>query len=50
MSLVGVRHDDGRVGFDVWVGGGLSTNPKFAQRLGVGDWGGGGDHEAAAAS
>jgi sulfite reductase (ferredoxin) len=35
ISFVGVRHDDGRVGFDVWVGGGLSTNPKFAQRLGV---------------
>jgi sulfite reductase (ferredoxin) len=31
-----VRHDDdGRVGFDLWVGGGLSTNPMFAQRLGV---------------
>jgi sulfite reductase (ferredoxin) len=30
-----VRHDDGRVGFDVWVGGGLSTNPKLAQRLGA---------------
>jgi sulfite reductase (ferredoxin) len=35
VSFVGVRHDDGRVGYDVWVGGGLSTNPKFAQRLGV---------------
>src|SRR5947199_2291408 len=35
ISFVGVRHDDGRVGFDVWVGGGLSTNPMFAQRLGV---------------
>jgi sulfite reductase (ferredoxin) len=35
VSLVGVRHDDGRVGFDLWVGGGLSTNPKLAQRLGV---------------
>jgi sulfite reductase (ferredoxin) len=35
ISFVGVRHDDGRVGFDVWVGGGLSTNPKLAQRLGV---------------
>jgi sulfite reductase (ferredoxin) len=35
ISFVGVRHDDGRAGFDVWVGGGLSTNPKLAQRLGV---------------
>ncbi|HET6911543.1 MAG TPA: nitrite/sulfite reductase [Mycobacteriales bacterium] len=35
VSFVGVRHDDGRTGFDVWVGGGLSTNPMFAQRLGV---------------
>jgi sulfite reductase (ferredoxin) len=35
ISFVGVRHPDGRVGFDVWVGGGLSTNPMFAQRLGV---------------
>ena len=26
---------DGTPGFDLWVGGGLSTNPKFAQRLGV---------------
>ncbi len=35
VSFVGVRHDDGRVGYDLWVGGGLSTNPKLAQRLGV---------------
>jgi sulfite reductase (ferredoxin) len=35
VSFVGVRHDDGRTGFDLWVGGGLSTNPKLAQRLGV---------------
>ena len=35
VSFVGVRHPDGRVGFDVWVGGGLSTNPKLAQRLGA---------------
>jgi sulfite reductase (ferredoxin) len=34
ISFVGVEHD-GRVGFDLWVGGGLSTNPMFAQRLGV---------------
>ena len=35
IGLVGARHPDGRVGFDVWVGGGLSTNPIFAQRLGA---------------
>jgi sulfite reductase (ferredoxin) len=35
ISFVGVRHEDGRVGFDLWVGGGLSTNPKLAVRLGV---------------
>jgi sulfite reductase (ferredoxin) len=35
VSFVGVRHGDGRVGFDLWVGGGLSTNPKLAQRLGT---------------
>jgi sulfite reductase (ferredoxin) len=35
ISFVGVRHEDGRVGYDVWVGGGLSTNPKLAQRLGA---------------
>jgi sulfite reductase (ferredoxin) len=34
ISFVGVVND-GRVGFDLWVGGGLSTNPMFAQRLGV---------------
>jgi sulfite reductase (ferredoxin) len=34
ISFVGVRNED-RVGFDLWVGGGLSTNPMFAQRLGV---------------
>jgi len=35
ISFVGVRHSDGRVGFDVWIGGGLSTNPMLAKRLGV---------------
>jgi sulfite reductase (ferredoxin) len=29
-----VRNGD-RLGYDVWVGGGLSTNPMFAKRLGV---------------
>ena len=35
VSFVGVLGPDGEPGFDVWVGGGLSTNPMFAQRLGV---------------
>ncbi len=35
ISFVGVRHPEHGPGFDVWVGGGLSTNPMLAQRLGV---------------
>ena len=35
VSFVGVIGPDGRPGFDLWVGGGLSTNPHFAQRLGA---------------
>ena len=35
VSFVGVRLPDGTVGYDLWVGGGLSTNPKLAVRLGV---------------
>ena len=35
VSFVGVRREDGETGFDLWVGGGLSTNPMLAQRLGV---------------
>lgn len=35
LSFVGVRHPELGPGFDVFVGGGLSTNPMFAQRLGV---------------
>src|SRR3954467_15659513 len=34
-AFVGVIGPDGRPGYDLWVGGGLSTNPKFATRLGV---------------
>src|SRR4029079_13605135 len=37
ISFVGVVHPEHGPGFDLWVGGGLSTNPKIAQRLGV--WG-----------
>ena len=35
VSFVGVVNDDGEAGYDLWVGGGLSTNPMFAQRIGV---------------
>jgi sulfite reductase (ferredoxin) len=35
ISFVGVRNADGEAGYDLWVGGGLSTNPMFAQRIGV---------------
>jgi sulfite reductase (ferredoxin) len=35
VSFVGVIGVDGTAGFDLWVGGGLSTNPMFAKRLGV---------------
>jgi len=35
VSFIGVVHPELGPGFDVWVGGGLSTNPKIAQRLGA---------------
>jgi sulfite reductase (ferredoxin) len=35
VSFVGVVHPELGPGFDVWVGGGLSTNPMLAQRLGA---------------
>jgi sulfite reductase (ferredoxin) len=35
ISLVGVEHPEEGPGYDLWVGGGLSTNPMFAQRLGA---------------
>ena len=35
VSFVGVVNAEGVAGYDLWVGGGLSTNPMFAQRLGV---------------
>lgn len=35
LSFVGVVHPDHGPGFDVWVGGGLSTNPHLAVRLGA---------------
>ncbi|WP_148574298.1 nitrite/sulfite reductase [Nocardioides caldifontis] len=35
VSFVGTVHPDHGPGFDLWVGGGLSTNPMLAQKLGV---------------
>ncbi|ASO22119.1 sulfite reductase (ferredoxin) [Actinoalloteichus hoggarensis] len=35
VSFIGVEHPEHGPGFDLWVGGGLSTNPKLAVRLGV---------------
>ncbi|MFF8874329.1 nitrite/sulfite reductase [Streptomyces massasporeus] len=35
VAFVGVVHPEHGPGFDVWVGGGLSTNPKLGVRLGT---------------
>ncbi|MEU1297988.1 nitrite/sulfite reductase [Streptomyces sp. NPDC005840] len=35
IAFVGVVHPEHGPGFDLWVGGGLSTNPKIGQRLGA---------------
>lgn len=35
VAFVGTTHPVHGPGFDLWVGGGLSTNPMLAQRLGV---------------
>ncbi|MFJ3223824.1 nitrite/sulfite reductase [Streptomyces sp. NPDC086783] len=35
VAFVGVEHPEHGPGFDLWVGGGLSTNPKIGQRLGA---------------
>ncbi|MEU3225305.1 nitrite/sulfite reductase [Streptomyces sp. NPDC006976] len=35
ISFVGVVHPEHGPGFDLWVGGGLSTNPRLAERLGA---------------
>ncbi|GIE94016.1 nitrite/sulfite reductase [Paractinoplanes rishiriensis] len=35
ISFLGVEHPVHGPGFDLWVGGGLSTNPRLAERLGV---------------
>jgi sulfite reductase (ferredoxin) len=35
VAFIGVEHPEHGPGFDLWVGGGLSTNPMLAKRLGV---------------
>ncbi|MER7189646.1 sulfite reductase SirA [Streptomyces flaveolus] len=35
VAFVGVDHPEHGPGFDLWVGGGLSTNPKLGVRLGA---------------
>ncbi|WP_017606521.1 nitrite/sulfite reductase [Nocardiopsis alkaliphila] len=35
VAFVGVRDEAGESGYDLFVGGGLSTNPMFAKRLGT---------------
>ncbi|WP_072688372.1 nitrite/sulfite reductase [Rhodococcus marinonascens] len=35
IAFVGVNHPEHGPGLDLWVGGGLSTNPMLAQRVGV---------------
>lgn len=35
FALVGVVHPELGAGYDLWVGGGLSTNARLAERLGV---------------
>jgi len=35
VAFVGVDHPDHGPGFDLWVGGGLSTNPMLGQRVGA---------------
>ena len=35
VAFLGVNHPEHGPGFDLWVGGGLSTNPMLAQRLGA---------------
>ncbi len=38
VGLVAVTNNDGEVGFDLWVGGGLGAKPYLAKRLGVFVW------------
>ncbi len=35
IAFIGVNHPEHGPGFDLWVGGGLSTNPMLGQRVGA---------------
>ncbi|TMR91608.1 nitrite/sulfite reductase [Nonomuraea basaltis] len=35
IAFVGVVNERGETGYDLWVGGGLSTNPMLGKRIGV---------------
>jgi len=35
VAFAGVVNQDGEAGYDLWVGGGLSTNPMIGRRLGA---------------
>ncbi|MEU3332249.1 nitrite/sulfite reductase [Glutamicibacter creatinolyticus] len=35
FALVGVQHPELGTGYDLWVGGGLSANPRLGERLGA---------------
>jgi sulfite reductase (ferredoxin) len=35
VAFVGVANPNGEAGYDLWVGGGLSTNPMIGRRLGA---------------
>jgi sulfite reductase (ferredoxin) len=35
VAFVGVRSEQGELGYDLWAGGGLSTNPMIGKRLGA---------------
>jgi sulfite reductase (ferredoxin) len=35
VAFAGVLNDSGEAGYDLWVGGGLSTNPMLGKRLGA---------------
>jgi sulfite reductase (ferredoxin) len=35
IAFVGVLNESGEAGYDLWVGGGLSTNPMIGKRLGT---------------
>ncbi len=35
IAFVGMVDDNGETGYDLWVGGGLSTNPMIGKRLGT---------------